>query len=152
MLERIKHFFDQRLVPGTDADERDSEHTLRLAVGALLLEMSNMDGEVWPEQRTAVETAVLEHFELDSNEAAELLELAEAERTESTDYHQFTSLINGVYTAEQKVSLIELLWQIAYANESLHKYEEYLVRKVADLLHVPHSMFIAAKLNTIDDR
>ncbi len=152
MLERIKRFFDQRLVPGSDADERDSEHTLRLAVGALLLEMSHMDGEVWPEQRTAVETTVLEHFELDRREAAELLELAEAERTESTDYHQFTSLINAVYTAEQKVRLIELLWQIAFANESLHKHEEYLVRKVANLLHVPHSMFIAAKLKTSDDR
>ncbi len=152
MLERIKRFFDQRLIPGTDADERDLEHTLRLAVGALRLEMSHMDGEVWSEQRTAVETAILEHFELDRSEAAELLELAEVERTESTDYHQFTSLINGVYTTEQKVSLIELLWRIAYANESLHKDEEYLVRKVADLLHVPHSMFIAAKLNSIDDR
>ncbi len=152
MLERIQRFFDQRLAPGTDANERDSEHRLRLAVAALLLEMSHMDGEVWPEQRTAVETAVLEHFELDKGEAAELLELAEAERTESTDYHQFTSLINRVYTAEQKLSLIELLWQIAYANESLHKYEEYLVRKLANLLHVPHRMFVAAKLKTIDDR
>ena len=152
MLEQIKRFFDQRLVPDIHADEGESEHTLRLAVAALLLEMSHMDGEVWPEQRTAVETAVLEHFGLDRGEAAELLELAEAERAESTDYHQFTSLINGVYTAKQKVSLIELLWQIAYANESLHKYEEYLVRKVADLLHVPHSTFIAAKLKTTDDR
>ena len=105
-----------------------------------------MDGEVWPEQREAVETAVLEHFDLDKDEATELLELAEAERSDSTDYFQFTSLINGAYKPEQKVSLIELLWHIAFANETLHRYEEHLVRKVADLLHVPHSAFIAAKL------
>jgi uncharacterized tellurite resistance protein B-like protein len=111
-----------------------------------------MDGEVWPEQREAVKTAVLEHFDLDQSEATELLELAEAERSESTDYFQFTSLINGVYTPEQKIGLVELLWQIAYANEDLHKYEEYLVRKVSNLLHVPHSAFIAAKLKTVDDR
>ena len=74
------------------------------------------------------------------------------ERTESTDYFQFTSLINGVYTPEQKVSVVELLWRIAYANERLHKYEEHLVRKVADLLHVPHSAFIAAKFRVTDDR
>jgi len=151
MLQRIKNFFDQRLVPEPVAGDQDSEHVLRLAVGALLLEMTHMDGEVWPEQREAVKTAVLEHFDLDQSEATELLELAEAERSESTDYFQFTSLINGVYTPEQKIGLVELLWKIAYANEDLHKYEEYLVRKVSNLLHVPHSAFIAAKLKTVDD-
>jgi uncharacterized tellurite resistance protein B-like protein len=145
MLRRIKSFFDEHLVPGPVADDRDSEHVLRLAIGALLLEMTNMDGEVWPEQREAVETAVRGHFELTETEVAELLELAEAERVDSTDYFQFTSLINGVYTPKQKIELVELLWRIAYANESLHKYEEHLVRRVADLLHVPHSAFIAAK-------
>ena len=49
------------------------------------------------------------------------------------------------YSPEEKIRLIELLWQIAYANESLHKYEEHLVRKIADLLHVPHKAYIAAK-------
>jgi uncharacterized tellurite resistance protein B-like protein len=71
--------------------------------------------------------------------------MAEEERSESTDYYQFTSLINGNYTLEQKVCLVELLWRIAYANENLHQYEEHLVRKIADLLYVPHSAFIAAK-------
>jgi uncharacterized tellurite resistance protein B-like protein len=120
---------------------------LRLAIGALLLEMTHMDGEVWPEQREAVETAVFEHLDLAEDETKELLELAEEERSESTDYFQFTSLINNHYTPEQKVRLVELLWRIAYANEDLHIHEEHLVRKIADLLHVPHSAFIAAKLN-----
>lgn len=143
MLKRIKSFFDQHLIPV--ADDTDPEHVLRLAIGALLLEMTNMDGEVWPEQREAVEEAVRGHFELTESEVAELLELAEAERAESTDYFQFTSLINSAYTPQQKVMLVELLWRIAFANETLHKYEEHLVRKVADLLYVPHSAFIAAK-------
>ena len=87
-----------------------------------------------------------DHFYLDQNEAEELLELAEEERSDSTDYFQFTSLIKDAYTPEQKVKLVELLWRIAYANESLHRYEEeHLVRKVADLLYVPHSAFIATK-------
>ena len=60
--------------------------------------------------------------------------------------------INGAYTPEQKVRLVEVLWRIAYANESLHKYEEHMVRKVADLLHVPHSAFIAAKLKVGEGR
>jgi len=146
MLKKIKNFFDERLIPGAVSGDLDTEHVLRLAIGALLLEMTHMDGEVWPEQRKAVEAAVLDHFDLEEDEARELLELADAERADSTDYFQFTSLINDAYTQDDKIRLVELLWQIAYANESLHKYEEHMVRKIADLLHVSHKAFIAAKL------
>ena len=145
MLNRIKNFFDLHLVPGTSTDNHDQEHVLRLAIGALLIEMTHMDGEVWSEQREAVEAIVREHFELEQDEVAELLVLAESERAEATDYYQFTSLINDAYTRAQKARLIELLWRIAYANETLHRYEEHLVRKIADLLHVSHSAFITAK-------
>lgn len=143
MLSRIKRFFDQHLAAESMA--QDPDHVLRLAVGALLLEMTHMDGEVWPRQREAVEEAVGTCFDLAEGEANELLDLAEAERAESTDYFQFTSLINRSYTPEQKERLVETLWRVAYANEVLHMYEEHLVRKVADLLYVSHSAFIAAK-------
>jgi uncharacterized tellurite resistance protein B-like protein len=121
-------------------------------VGALLLEMTQMDGEVQHEEREAVDKAVRTCFDLTEREAAELLELAEEERSVSTDYYQFTSLINDAYGPEEKVKLVEVLWRIAYANEELHKYEEHLVRKVADLLYVPHSAFIAAKHRASGDR
>lgn len=143
MLERIKRFFDQHL--GADALGQDPEHVLRLAVAALLLEMTHMDGEVWPQQRKAVEQAVKTCFELGEAETTELLALAEAERAQSTDYFQFTSLINASYTPGQKEKLVETLWRVAYANEVLHKHEEHLVRRIAGLLHVPHSTFISAK-------
>ena len=152
MLNRIKNFFDQHLAPGAIADDPDPEHVLRLAIGALLLEMTHMDGQVWSEQREAVETIVIDHFDLAEGEVSELLALAEAERSEATDYYQFTSLINDAYSPEQKVWLVERLWRIAYANEALHKYEEHMVRKIADLLHVPHSAFIATKLRARTDR
>ncbi len=145
MLNKIKNFFDERLIPGAVSGGPETEHVLRLAIGALLLEMTHMDGEVWPEQRKAVEAAVLDHFDLEEEEVKELLALAEAERVDSTDYFQFTSLINDAYSQDEKIRLVELLWQIAYANESLHKYEEHMVRKIADLLHVSHKAFIAAK-------
>jgi uncharacterized tellurite resistance protein B-like protein len=143
MLTSIRRFFDEHLAAGSMA--RDPEHVLRLAVGALLLEMTHMDGEVRPEQREAAENAVRTSFDLTEDETAELLALAEAERAESTDYFQFTSLINGAYTPEQKRQLVETLWRVAYADNALHAYEEHLVRKVADLLYVPHAAFIAAK-------
>jgi uncharacterized tellurite resistance protein B-like protein len=151
MLNKIKNFFDERLILGAVSGDPDTEHVLRLAIGALLLEMTHMDGEVWPEQRAAVEAAVLDQFDLEEDEAKELLELSEAERSESTDYFQFTSLINDVYMQDDKIRLIELLWKIAFANESLHKYEEHMVRRIADLLHVSHKAFIAAKFKARGD-
>ena len=145
MLTRIKNFFEQNLSLGSTDEAEDSEHVLRLAIGALLLEMTRMSDEVLTEEREAVEFAVREHFDLSASEAQELLEMAEEERSNSTDYFQFTSLINNHYTPEHKVKLIEMLWRIAYADDSLHRYEEHLVRKVAELLYVPHSTFIAIK-------
>lgn len=145
MLNRIRGFFEEHLLPGQVGPEADPDHVLRLAVSALLLEMSRMDGDVRPDERQAVEEAVRTCFDLSAAETTELLELAEAERADSTDYYQFTRLINGSYSLEQKVKLIEVLWRVAYATEGLHMYEEHLARKVAELLYVPHSAFIAAK-------
>jgi uncharacterized tellurite resistance protein B-like protein len=143
MLKRIQTFFEDHLT-GAPA-QRDPEHALRLAAAALLLEMTRMDQEIRGEERAAVAQAVREHFRLDPLEAEELIGLAEEERENSTDYFQFTSLLNRAYTPEQKVDLIELLWRIAYADAFLHRHEEHLVRKIADLLYVPHGAFIAAK-------
>jgi uncharacterized tellurite resistance protein B-like protein len=143
MLNRIKHFFDQHLAAEPMA--RDKEHALRLAVGALLLEMTHMDSENWPEECAAVRRAVQAGFDLGDGEANELIELAEAERKQSIDYFQFTSLINTTYSSQQRVQLVETLWRIAYADAELNKYEEHFVRRIADLLYVPHSAFIAAK-------
>jgi uncharacterized tellurite resistance protein B-like protein len=150
MLQQLRQFFDQRLRPASADADGVSEHALHLASAALLLEMVQMDGAVREEQCTAVKNAICEHFDLDTDEAAELLELAEAERIGSTDYFQFTSLINGAYSPEQKITLVEQLWRVGYANESLHIYEEHLVRKIADLIHVPHAAFIAAKHRALD--
>ena len=143
MLNAIKDFFERNLSPG--GAEQEEAHRLRLAVAALLLEMTRMDETVRAEECARVEEAIRERFELTPQEAQELLALAEAEREDATDYFQFTSLINRHYGPEERVELIVALWQIAYADAALHQYEEHLVRKLAELLHVPHAQFVAAK-------
>ncbi len=144
MIDRIRSFFEQRIA--VDRDDAEAPATaLRLAAAALLLEMTQMDYKVSAEERAAVVEAVRGHIGLSADDAEELIHCAEAERASATDYYQFTSLINHSYSVEQKVHLIELLWRIAYADDSLHKYEEHFVRRIADLIHVPHREFISAK-------
>jgi uncharacterized tellurite resistance protein B-like protein len=144
MLSDIRRFFDEFMASDPSTD-RDPEHAVRCAAAALLLEMANMDETLKAEEHEAVLSAVRERFALSQKEADGLIACAEAERREATDYHQFTSLINANFDAGQRAALVEQLWQVAYADRKLCKHEEYLVRKVADLLHVPHSVFISAK-------
>lgn len=151
MLIQIKTFFEQHLMPDQAAGAGEEDRRLRLAVAALLLEMTRADEQVSAEECAALEDGIQDHFGLTDEETRELIALAEAERREATDYFQFTSLINAHYGPEQRVQIVEQLWQIAYADETLHHYEEHLVRKVAQLLHVPHGAFIAAKLRSGGD-
>lgn len=145
MLARIKEFFEQNLAPLGGADEPDHEHRLRLSVAALLLEMPRMDETPREEECAAVEQAIRERFGLTDAETRDLLDLAREEARQATDYFQFTSLINRHYSQKQRVEIVDALWRIAYADSLLHPYEEHLVRKIAELLHVPHRTFIAAK-------
>jgi uncharacterized tellurite resistance protein B-like protein len=65
---------------------------------------------------------------------------------QASDYFQFTSLINRHFTQEQKQRVIELMWRVAYSDASLSAHENHLMRKVADLLHITHGDYIAAKM------
>lgn len=84
-------------------------------------------------------------FSLSANEIAELIDLAKTESHQATSLHQFTQIVNSQCSHEDKFRLIKAMWEIAYADGNLDKYEDYMIRKVADLIYVPHSDFIRAK-------
>lgn len=112
---------------------------------ALFIEMMHIDDTVQPEEYDMILNRIRDIFSLSLEEGIRLVFLAKHQRNQATDYHAFTSLINKNYTQEQKNKLIMTLWQIAYADGQLDKYEEHMVRKMADLLHVPHLEFIKTK-------
>ncbi|HBG95467.1 MAG TPA: hypothetical protein DDY14_09135 [Chromatiaceae bacterium] len=145
MLDSIRDFFHEHVLTTPEAGKEDVERALRRAAAALLLEMTHMDNEAQPLERDMVSNLMRECFHLDSVEAERLLACAEAEREESTDYFQFTYLINEHFDLVQKERLIEAMWRVAYADHRLSKYEEYLVRKISDLLYVPHAFLLEAK-------
>ena len=64
----------------------------------------------------------------------------------SISLHQFTKLIHDNYSLEEKKEIIYLLWLVAYSDEDLDMYEESMIRKISDLLYIPHQDFIQAKL------
>ena len=97
------------------------------------------------EERRALFASVQVQFSLSDDEARDLLALAEKQARHATDLHEFTASINQRFKPEQKLALIQELWRAAYADEVLHRHEEHLVRKVGDLLHVPHTSVLLAK-------
>ena len=104
-----------------------------------------MDDKVEAVEQDIIFSLIHQNFSLSTEQTTSLLALAEQQRKQATDYFQFTSLINKGYSLEQKVGLIEALWKIAFIDGVLDMNEEYLVRKIADLLYVPHTAFIMAK-------
>ncbi|UCB55484.1 MAG: TerB family tellurite resistance protein [Thiotrichales bacterium] len=145
MIVRIRQFFERHIIVTEDIGTDQLEHQLRLASAALMIEVLYADHAVEQAELDTLRRILQDHFELTTDEADNLIQLADEERIEATDYYQFTSLINEFYTQQQKRELITRLWQMAYADNKLHKFEEHLVRRLADLLHVPHAAFIQSK-------
>ena len=144
MISALRDFLERRL--GSDNESDRKEHGVELATAALFAEMMRIDGETSAEERAAAHDAIVDRLGLSPAEAAELLEAAHEEARTATDYFQFTSLLNRHFTQEQKIAVIERMWRVAYADARLDDHELHLIRRIADLLHVPHPDFIAAKV------
>ncbi len=147
MLKAISKIFDQQIGGHLNApDQVESEHAYQLATAALLMEISRADQDVSDAERDAVTQAVRRTFDLDDTETSALVELAEAEAEDATSLYDFTRLINDNFDHQQKQRVVEMLWQVAFADGNADNYEEHLIRRIADLIHVPHRGFIRAKL------
>ena len=142
MLLKIKQFFQNNL---SEAQEQNTDHQLQLATTALFIEMMLQDGKEHSEEQEAIKKSINSCFNISTDEMNELFLLAKEELKHSTDYYQFTQLINQNFTQAQKVQIIENLWTIAYADSHLDDLEEHMVRKIAELIHVPHLQFIKTK-------
>lgn len=148
MIRKIREFFDASIAAATGANaEVEQEHAYQLATAALLIEISRADYEVKGIERAAVTKAIQRAFELDREQTDELVSLAELQADEATSLYEFTRLINRHFSGKQKEHIVELLWHVAYADGELDRYEEHLVRKIADLIYVPHLTYIRAKHN-----
>jgi uncharacterized tellurite resistance protein B-like protein len=140
MLDAIRRFVSDRIAGGTPPAARAGAPVgpgrVQLAACALLLELAHADGEFSPPEREHIERTLVGHFGLDETTAGELLQLAEAERTQSLDHFQFTRLIAQDYDLAQKMVLAEVMWGVILADGRLSDHETHLVRKLASLMQL----------------
>lgn len=144
MIAAIRRFFDTSLDPKAEQRQGNSD-PLPLATAALMIEVMRVESGDDPAAFARVTAALEAIFDLPHAQIEELIELAEAELAEATDFYQFTRLINQHWGQPERIALIRNMWQVAWADGQVHHYEEHLIRRIADLIHVRHSDFIAAK-------
>lgn len=151
MLNSFRRFFDEFLAPGNAlSPPRAHEHQLQLATAALLMEMVRADFADDPAERDHVLALLQKEFSLSAHEAERVAGLGADAAQTAVSLYDFTRSLDRSLSMEDKVRVIEMLWQVAYADGALDKYEEHLMRKLADLLHLTHRQLIQAKHRVLE--
>ena len=146
MIDKIKIFFSKNVLePETETTSPD-----QLATAALLIEVMVIDGDLDDQEMQAIAGTLANMLHLSKEQIDQLIELSKEEVAEATSLYQFTKEINEHFDIEKKLSLMTAMWRVAFADGHLDKYEENIIRRVADLLHIRHSEYIRCKANAKD--
>jgi len=131
MLNRIK-----QLLTGPNTPKQLPNTDLQLAAAALLVEAAVMDGHFDDDERTVVLNLLEQRFELSGEDAQNLLDEAEAAIAEANELYTLTRTVKERFDQDQRIELIEMLWEVAYADDEVHDYEANLIRRLSGLLYV----------------
>ena len=143
VLDKLRTLFQP---PEQDGPER-RDQSVRMAAAILLLEMEHADFQHDLQERRAVRGQLRQRFGLDEATVEELLGAAVARNRESVSMHRYLSTLNEYLEYADKLAVMEMLWHVAYADGELHRYEEALLRRMAELLYIQHQDFIRVKLD-----
>jgi len=145
LLSKISAFFERHLQPAGDVSSSLSHSQKQLAVAALLIEVAMADHVFDEREMQSLKIHLKQKFSIADAQINELIELAREETEDATSLHQFTTLVHQHCTPQEKFELLISMWELAFADNELNKYEEYVIRKVADLIYVSHAEFMRAK-------
>lgn len=128
-------------------DELESfDDELILATCILLLEVSKSDDSFDDIEKEKILSILEQNFNLNTQQTSFLFKIADKKNDEMISLYEWTAKINELCSYSDKKKLMRFLWDIAYADGRIDKYEDYTIRKISDLLYVKHSDFIKAKL------
>ena len=117
-----------------------------LSICVLLIEVSKSDDDYDDLEKEKIIDILKQKFSLKRDQIDVLIIMADKKNNEIISLHEFTASINKEYTYSEKKNVIKMLWDIAYSDGRIDKYEDYTIRKISDLLYIKHSDFIKAKL------
>ena len=141
LLKKLKDLLGSESTATGEVEDR----ALELACAALMFEVARADFSVETTEQDAVTSLLTAQFNLSADEVFTITEAAIEQADAATCLFEFTRTLNELASAGQKRDLLAMMWRVAMADNALSRYEEHVIRKVADLLYVPHGDFIAAK-------
>ena len=133
-----------------DMPSPDLAPSVNKAAAALMAEVMAVDQKWEQVEIDRMRHLMLDNFKLPASEADSILDEVLEEQKTRHDLFQFTSVINSQYSETQKFELLKCLWSVAYADNQIDAWEEHIIRRVADLIHLPHRLFIRAKIESRD--
>lgn len=136
---------------GLDEPEEIETHDIKHAAAALMVEVMVADHDWDDMERQKITDLMVGNLDLTEAEAKDILQEATSKQQSANDLYQFTSVVNEQYDNDQKFELLKQLWIVAYADGQVDRYEEHMIRKLSDLLHLAHSQFIRAKILARDE-
>ena len=149
MLASIKKFFELNIEEANSGELPVEKR--RLACAALLIEVATVDQHFDKREFEAMQQVLQDKFAISREECKILTALAKSEFEDAASTYQFTRLVNDHCSFEEKFALVKGMWTIAFADGHLDKYEEYIIRKVSELIHVAHGDFIRAKISAREE-
>jgi uncharacterized tellurite resistance protein B-like protein len=152
MIDLVRKFLAKGKGANPEAQGRPESHDVRVAVCALFLEMASIDGEFSDSERENIISLLKRQYRMSDEHVAALMEASEEGLEGSIDLWQFTNLINQNYSRQEKIQIIEMVWQVVYADGRLDKHEDYLVHKLAKLLRLSQKDLIDAKVKVSSRR
>jgi len=136
---------------GTPPQQQTEQDPLRLATAAILLEIGYADGTFSPAEGEDITSYLERAFQLSGEEAKELIDEATEIRNRTIDHFALTNFIRKSASLDERIDIVKTMWRVAYADGKLTDYENYLVRKLADLLGLEHHVMIEAKVAVLRD-
>ena len=151
MLRALAGFFDQTFGDAEAATEESREQDLKLATAVLLVEVARADFAEDEFELDKVAELLRQHLELSRREVEQLVAEAREQADHAASLQAFTRQLHEELGVEEKLRVVEMLWEVALADAKLDKHEDHLVRKVAGLLYVSHSDLIRVR-NRVQER
>ena len=149
MINKIKDLIT-RFNTKEETTEESSSNLLDNACAALLVEIAFADKDFDETEKTSLKQSLIETYAVNESDIEEIIKDAEETVSESTSLYGYTRVVNDEFEYEDKLSLLKNLWKVAYADGNLDKYEEHLIRKISDLIHISHTDYINIKLEIRD--
>ena len=150
MIDKIKNLISN-LSKKEEQNQKLDSSLLDNACAALLVEIAFADKDFDDTEKDSLRETLIKTYGLNEEEIEEIIQDADRSVEESTSLYGYTRIVNDEFNYEDKLDLIRNLWKVAYADGNLDKYEEHLLRKISDLIHVSHSDYINIKLEMRSD-